>query len=130
MSEFLEVNQTERKSIKAVPVFNPSDIAKIKKTELFISPMAHDSCIDGRFHWTEHPAASIKLIDEKTGLEKVYLTSTHIPKWAGGKEDTLEGIKVIDERKTKRGRMNLPNNNSFDDDVKQSYSMYMRNKID
>lgn len=129
VSDYLVIERTERKSIKGTPVFTPSDIAKIKKTDLFISPAAHNSCIDGRFHWLEHPTAQIKLVDEKTGKPVVYLTSNHVPKRKGGREDSLKGLKIIDGRKKqKKSAADLfGSNHQEDDEVRQDYSTYIRN---
>lgn len=95
IQEIFNIERGERTTDKGIPVYSPDDIGHIKFDEVLISPEAHDSMIQGKYHWSMHPLYDTMLIDKKTGEEAVFLSANHIPPRKGGDEDDMSKYVIV-----------------------------------
>lgn len=94
IQEIFNINRGERTTDSGVPVYPPDAIGHIKFDEVLISPEAHDSMIQGKYHWSMHPLHDTVLIDKATGEEVVFLSAKHIPPRKGGRENDMSRYYV------------------------------------
>ena len=103
IQEIFNINRGERTTDKGEPVYRPDAIGKIKFNEVLISPEAHDSMIQGKYHWSMHPLYDTVLIDKETGEEAVFLSAKHIPPRKGGREGDMRRY-IVASRSELEGR--------------------------
>lgn len=90
VQEIFNTQRGERTSDKGVPVYPPDAISKIKPDQMLISPATHNSVIEGKYFWKNHPLYDTVLIDKETGKEAEFIPAKHVPPRRGGDEDNMD----------------------------------------
>jgi hypothetical protein len=103
VQEIFNTERGERTTDKGEPVFPPDAISHIKPDEILISPATHNSVIQAKYYWADHPLYDVVLIDRETGREAEFIPAKHVPERRGGNEDDMDRY-IIASRSDLKGR--------------------------